>query len=538
MIKESETNLEETDSLGKDKVAFECVRPIEAHARLIMQWRNDADTLKMSYHSTPKEWHTFFSEFLSDYFCFPDLPPLFAIIEGQRAAFLRFRPVIHPEGAMRRCCDISINVAPELRHKGFGRLILEEIQSWVAQQGYEDLYAEIKKDNAASKNAFLNAGFHEISEGIKEIIETGKQFPIFRLITSLDKYRIPLKNLSEDVFVIAEAGSNWRVGSSSKDIAMSKMLIQAAAEAGADAIKFQVFRPETVYVNNAGTSDYLSDAGIKEDINAIFADLSMPYDLIPQLAAECKAAGIHFMATAFSTTDFAAIDPYVTIHKIASYEIGHIRLLEMAAKSSKPIILSTGAATEDEIAWSVNYLKEHQAGQITLLQCTACYPAAPEAMHLRSIHWLKNRFNLPAGLSDHSRHPLHAPIAAVALGATVIEKHFTMDNALPGPDHAFALEPNELKEMILAIRQTAAMLGCEVKKIDPSEEELRYYARRGLQALCNIDAGELFHEGRNVAILRPGKQIIGVHPKFIDEVEGKAAKRPIEAGEGIQLNDW
>lgn len=523
-----------------DSIAFECVRFNKAHARLIMEWRNDPDTLKMSYHSTPKEWDSFFSEFISEYFSFPDLPPLFAVIKGQPVAFLRFRPIPHPEWLHRRCCDISINVAPAFRHQGLGRLILKEIQSWVAQQGYDDLYAEVKKDNTASKKAFLHAGFREILEGVKDIADTGEQFPIFRFIASLDQYgnNISLPRLLKGIFVIAEAGSNWRVGSPSKDLAMSKMLIQAAAEAGADAIKFQVYRPETVYVANAGTSDYLSDAGIKEDIYDIFANLSMPYEMIPKLAAECKSAGIHFMATPFSPADFTAIDPHVSIHKIASYEIGHIRLLEMAAKSGKPIILSTGAATEDEIAWSVDYLKNKNSGPITLLQCTACYPAAPGAMHLKSIGWLKNRFHLPAGLSDHSRNPLHAPIAAVALGAIVIEKHFTMDNNLPGPDHAFAVTPNELKEMVKAIREAAVMLGSEVKKIDPSEQELRNYARRGIQALCDIHLGERFHEGVNVAILRPGKQILGVHPKFIDEIEGRLAKRHISAGEGLQKEDW
>lgn len=522
----------------KESVNFECVRPNEAHARLIMEWRNNVDTLKMSYHSTPKEWSTFYPEFINEYFCFPDLPPLFALINGHRAAFLRFRPVPHPQGLNRRICDISINVAPAFRHQGLGQIILKEVQSKIAQQGYDDLYAEVKENNTISKNSFLNAGFHEIEEGIKEIVDTGEKIPILRFIASLDTYRLYPQPSSESVFVIAEAGSNWKVGTASEDLAMAKKLIKAAVQAGADAIKFQVYRPETVYVANAGTSDYLSDAGIKEDIRDIFANLSMPYEMIPVLAAECKSAGIHFMATPFSEADFAAINPYVSIHKIASYEIGHVRLLKLAAKTGKPIILSTGAATEDEIAWSINYLKKNSSGPTTLLQCTACYPAPANAMHLRTIEWLKKRFHCPAGLSDHSRHPLHAPIAAVALGASVIEKHFTIDNKLPGPDHAFAVTPIELKEMVEAIRQTKAILGSEVKKVDPIEQELRLYARRGIQALGDIQSGEQLQEGQNIAILRPGKQRLGVHPKFIDEIKGKSAKRNIPAGDGLQLDDW
>lgn len=525
---------------NNESLSFECVRPVETHARLIMEWRNDPDTLKMSFHTTPKQWQSFFPEFINDYFSFPDLPPLFVVLNGQPIAFLRFRPIANPENIQRRSCDISINVAPPFRNQGIGSQILTEIQPWIAQQGYDEVYAEIKQANVASKQAFLKAGFHSIPDGTKEIIETGEKILIFRLMAPLDRFKNKEDKLpfSKTVFVIAEAGSNWKVGTPDEDWEMSRSLIHAAAKAGADAIKFQVFRPETTYVANAGTSDYLSDSGIKEEITNIFANLSMPYEMIPRLAKECQSVGIRFMATPFSPADFAAIDPYVSIHKIASYELRHIRLLEMAAASKKPIIVSTGAATEDEIAWSVDFLKKHNSGPIILLQCTASYPAAPASMHLRTIAWLKQRFHLSVGLSDHSKDPFQAPIAAVALGAVVIEKHFTMDNALSGPDHAFAVMPDDLEEMVQAIHGAEKMLGSEVKIVDPSENELRFYARRGIQALSKIALGEKFQEGVNVAILRPGKQQLGVHPKFIDEIEGKAAKREILAGEGIQHDDW
>lgn len=519
----------------KGEINFECVRPIEEHARLIMDWRNDPQTLAMSYHKTPKEWREFFPEFLNDYFVFPDLPPLFALKDGQRVAFLRFRRISHPEDLSRRCCDVSINVAPMFRNRGIGQKILQLTKSWIAQQGYDDLYAEIKRDNVISQKAFLHAGFRRLSDDIKVVFDTGENCPICRFLASMTA---PHAKNEKSVFIIAEAGSNWRVGSPSRDLDMGKLLIRMASEAGADAIKFQVFRPETIYVENAGTSDYLSEAGIKEDIRKIFSDLSMPYEMIPELASECRKRGIIFMASFFSKEDFSAIDPFVPIHKIASYEIGHIRLLELAARSRKPIILSTGAATEDEIAWSVNFLKSHHCGPLTLLQCTACYPAKPESMHLQAIGWLRDRFKVNVGLSDHSRDPLYAPIAAVALGAKVIEKHFTTDNTLPGPDHAFAITPPELKSMVQGIRQTELILGSPVKIVDDSERELRSYARRGIQTLYNIAKGEQFHEGENIAILRPGKQTLGVHPKFLSEIEGKQATRAIPPGSGLQLGDW
>lgn len=513
---------------------FECVQPIEEHARLVMEWRNDPQTLAMSYHGAPKLWPDFFREFCDEYFVFADLQPLFVLTGAQRAAFLRFKPAPHPEDLNRRCCEVSINVAPLWRNKGIGQKVLQQAQVWAAQQGYDDLYAEVKRENAISIKAFLHAGFRQLNDDVKLIFDTGEKCPISRFLATLKGQEMK----EPRVFIVAEAGSNWRAGSPSSGLARAKTLIRAAADAGADAVKFQVFRPETVYVENAGTSDYLSEAGIKEDIRDIFAFLSMPYEMIPELAAECEVQRIQFMATPFSRADFEAIDPFVKVHKIASYEIGHIHLLELAALSGKPILLSTGAATEEEIAWSVGYLKSHHAGPLTILQCTACYPSDPISMNLRTIPWLKERFQCNVGLSDHSRHPLNAPTAAVALGAVVIEKHFTLDNTLPGPDHAFAVTPAELRELVHAVRQTEMMLGSRVKCVDESEYELRSYARRGIQALQNIAIGEIFAEDVNIAILRPGKQQQGIHPKFLSQIIGKRAKRAISLGSGLQMGDW
>jgi len=180
----------------------------------------------------------------------------------------------------------------------------------------------------------------------------------------------------------------------------------------------------------------------------------------------------------------------------------------LAARSGKPLILSTGAANEDEIDWAVKTYCSFGGKELTLLQCTARYPAANASMNLLTIPWLMKRFGVEAGLSDHSRDPLCAPLAAAALGATIIEKHFTLNNSLPGPDHAFAVTPLELKGMVQAVRVVEEMRGSEVKVIDPCEEELRAYARRGIQAIREILPGEVFKEDFNIAILRPGNKRI------------------------------
>jgi N-acetylneuraminate synthase len=343
---------------------------------------------------------------------------------------------------------------------------------------------------------------------------------------------------AERVFVIAEAGSNWRLGTPARDRRMARLLIDVAVDAGADAVKFQTYRPETVYVPNAGQSDYLAAGGIKEDISAIFADLAMPYELIPELAEYARSQGITFMSTAFSLPDLAAVDPHVAVHKIASYEISHIRLIEQVAAAGKPTLMSTGASTAADVAWAVETFRARSAAPLCLLQCTARYPAPPEAMNLRTIPALAARFGLPVGLSDHSPDPLTAPVAAVGLGACVVEKHYTVDRRLPGPDHAFAIEPHELKAMVRAVRDAAQMRGTGEKVVLPAEAELAAYARRGVQAIRAISAGEALREGVNVDILRPGKQRLGVHPRHLASLEGRPARRDIPLGDGLQPDDW
>ncbi len=342
---------------------------------------------------------------------------------------------------------------------------------------------------------------------------------------------------SERVYVIAEAGSNWRMGTPKRDLAMAKALIDVAVEAEADAVKFQTYKPESVYVANAGQSGYLSDAGIKEDIRDIFADLSMPYEMLPELAEYCKCKGIDFMSTPFSPADFAAIDPFVSIHKIASYEISHIHLIRLAARSGKPLVLSTGASNEEDIAWAVDAFHDEGGKELCLLQCTAKYPAPPSSLNIKTIPWLQQRYGVAAGLSDHSRSPVVAPIMAVALGASVIEKHYTLDNRLPGPDHSFALTPSELACLVQDVRIAEEALGDGMKQVLPAEKELAAYARRGLQATCVIQAGEVLKEGRNYDVLRPGQQQLGAHPKFISNIEGRKAARSIALGDGITLDD-
>ncbi|MHB8958914.1 MAG: N-acetylneuraminate synthase family protein [Candidatus Limnocylindrales bacterium] len=333
------------------------------------------------------------------------------------------------------------------------------------------------------------------------------------------------------VFVIAEAGSNWRMGTPHRDLIMARRLVDVASEAGADAVKFQTYRSRSVYVPDAGAVDL--DGVTAGSINAVFDDLEMPYELIPRIAEYCVEVGIEFMSTPFSVDDGKAVDPFVVRHKIASYEINHVRLIEHLARAGKPLIMSTGAATEEDVAFGLDTVRASGATEVTLMHCTASYPAPPDSLNLAAIPYLRERFGVPVGLSDHSRDPIVAPVAAVALGAVAIEKHYTIDRRLPGPDHPFALQPSELAQMVRAIRLADLAVGEEGKIVQPAEQELRGFAVRAIQAVRDIAPGEPLVEGYNFDVLRPGKRSRGLHPRHLGLLRGRHSARSITAGDGI-----
>jgi len=332
------------------------------------------------------------------------------------------------------------------------------------------------------------------------------------------------------IFIIAEAGSNWKCGSYEEDLNQSKNLIKYAAKAGADAVKFQIYRPETTYVSNPGGSESLS---YSENIDTIFEKHAMPYEMIPKLVEFCKEENILFMSSSFSVEDAKAIDPFTEIHKVASFEINHVKLLEFLASTKKPIIISTGSSTYDEIDFCVNLLKENGCDKIILLQCTSKYPCPINALNLSVIPKMKSRYNLPVGFSDHSVDPVIAPLLSIGLGSTIIEKHFTLDKNLSGPDHFFALNPTELSQMIDSIRNTELAYGSGEKEILKEELETRKFAKRSLQAITDISKGDILELGINFDVLRPGDRIRGLDARFLFNINGKKSKLDVIKGDGI-----
>ncbi|MCA9816329.1 MAG: GNAT family N-acetyltransferase [Cyanobacteria bacterium HKST-UBA01] len=525
-------------------LTFEIVSGTEDAAKLVMAWRNDPETLKQSFHQEPKNWPEFHREFVEEYLKDSSVPCLFALADGKRVGFLRFRRVIDSANPRCRTADVSINVAPEERGKGYGSRMLKGMTHILRGLGLSALWAEIKVDNSRSRAIFEKAGFEYVGEYGHAVDDSGEKLRVNRFKLDLVKPAI-VESKSEcrsigdgfPCFIIAEAGSNWRVGSPERDREMARSLVDIAKESGCDAVKFQTYRPETTYVANAGESEYLAENGYKRPISEIFADLAMPYEMLQDLADYCESQQILFMSSAFSVRDFEEVDRFSRIHKIASYEITHTRLLEAAARADKPLILSTGASDIEDISFAVDMLKNSMRADLCLMQCTASYPAPIDSMNLESIRWMKQFYGVPVGLSDHSRDSSLIPAAAVAVGANLIEKHFTVSNYLFGPDHKFALEPRELKTMVQSIRTVEEALGDGIKRVLSVEEELYQFARRGLQATKDIDRGVVFKEGENFDILRSGKQKLGMHPRNMAILQSARANRFIPAGEGINEAD-
>jgi N,N'-diacetyllegionaminate synthase len=328
-------------------------------------------------------------------------------------------------------------------------------------------------------------------------------------------------------YIVAEAGSNHN-----GNLETAAELVEVAADAGVDAVKFQLFRAARMYPPGAGMADYLESG---DEIFSLIESMEMPESWLSELAHLTAKRGLDLLVTPFDEASADAIEPFVPMFKVASYELTHHPLLRHIAAKGKPLILSTGASTLDEIGRALVVAREAGAADIVLLQCTAAYPARVEALNISAMDELR-RFEVPVGFSDHSADPIIAPVAAVALGAAVVEKHFTLDRSLPGPDHRFAIEPDELKRLVSAVRDTELAVGNGCKDVHPDEVELRRFARRSVFAVQEIASGELLNT-TNAAVLRSGKRDAGAPPELFERMLGKRAVRLLRANEPILEDD-
>jgi pseudaminic acid synthase len=332
---------------------------------------------------------------------------------------------------------------------------------------------------------------------------------------------------STPVYIIAELSANHN-----QDFNRALKLIKAAKKAGADAVKLQTYTPDTITIDCDNGYFRIGKGNLWEGKNLyrLYGEAFTPWEWQPELKKAAEDLGIDLFSTPFDRTavDFLE-DMEVPAYKIASFELIDLPLIEYVAKTGKPVLLSTGMATEQEIKEAIDTVQKTGNDQVALLKCTSAYPAPPEEMNLRTIPDLIKKFNIPVGLSDHTLGWV-APVAAVSLGACIIEKHFTLSRADPGPDSVVSAEPPEFSEMVRAVRSTELALGT-VRYGVMKHEEANVIFRRSLFVTRDIAAGEEFSV-ENVRSIRP---MYGLSPKYLSKVIGKKARKPVLKGTPL---DW
>ena len=335
--------------------------------------------------------------------------------------------------------------------------------------------------------------------------------------------------MKNPVIIIAEAGVNHN-----GDMSMAKHLIDAAVDAGADLVKFQTFSADRLATRQAKKADYQNvTTESSETQHEMLGRLELSKKMHVELIDHCSMCDIGFFSTGF---DIESVDLLVSLgisqFKIPSGEITNLPYLRHIGQFSKSVILSTGMATMDDIEAAIDVLEEAGTSRslITILHCTTEYPSPMEEVNLNAMKNLQAAFGVSVGYSDHTSG-IEVAIAAVALGATVIEKHFTLNRNLPGPDHKASLEPDELKAMVTAIRNIEVALGDGIKRLTPSEQLNKEVSRKSIVASKTIKAGEIF-TADNITAKRPGT---GISPMKWDAVMGRKAPKDFDADELIEL---
>lgn len=320
-------------------------------------------------------------------------------------------------------------------------------------------------------------------------------------------------------FLIAEIGANHN-----RSLSLAKELIDAAVESGADAVKFQIYSAENLYSRKAPLH-----SGYTKDLFTLIKEIETPRTWLPEIASYCEKKKILFFATPFDRQAVDELDEVSPLFKIASFEIVDLPLLRYCASKRKPMIISTGLANMEEIEDAYLACRDVGNAEVAFLQCASLYPAPASIMNLRSMETIRKAFGVPVGLSDHTRG-IHISVAAVAMGANIIEKHFTLDRTMEGPDHPFAIVPKELQELVQQIRDVESALG-DGRKLGPVPEEMESFriGRRSIHATMDIEKGTLITEEMLIC-KRPG---FGIHPKYWDIVTGRRASRDIKIDQWI-----
>ena len=330
------------------------------------------------------------------------------------------------------------------------------------------------------------------------------------------------------VYIVAEISANHN-----QSFEHAVQLIRSAKDVGADAVKLQTYTPDTMTISCSNQYFQIGEGTIWAgyDLYDLYSDAHTPWEWQPELKSLAESLDLDFFSTPFDSTavDFLE-DMNVSAYKVASFEIVDLPFIEKVAQTGKPIIMSIGMATLTEIDEAVQEIRKAGGVQLALLQCKSAYPAAPEAMNLRTIPHLSESFGVPVGLSDHTLG-IAVSVAGVALGACIIEKHFTLSRDEKGPDSAFSMEPNEFKAMVEAIRTVERALG-KISYEATSQEISSRVFRRSLFVVKDMKAGDVFTK-ENVRSIRPG---YGLPPKYLKNILGCQTMRDIIAGTPLEFS--
>lgn len=329
----------------------------------------------------------------------------------------------------------------------------------------------------------------------------------------------------EPCFIVAEISCNHL---QKKDYALK--LIEEAKDSGADAVKFQTYTPDTITLD--ADNEYFKIKGTiweGRTLYDLYKEAYTPWNWFPDLKDKSEEEGLTFFSSPFDETAVDFLEELdVPAYKIASFEINHIPLLKYVASKKKPIILSTGVATLEDITLALSTIRNEGNNKIAVLKCTSAYPAPLDEMNLKTILDMKERFGVVTGLSDHSKGII-APIVSVSLGAKIIEKHLMISKKLGGPDSKFSLEPKQFKDMVVAVRDAEASLGKVSYELSYKTKEHKFL-RRSIFAVKDIPKGEDFTE-ENIKVIRPS---YGMRPKYYEEVLGKKASEDIKRGTPVK----
>lgn len=329
------------------------------------------------------------------------------------------------------------------------------------------------------------------------------------------------------VFIIAEAGVNHN-----GDLNIAKRLVDEAAKAGVDAVKFQTFKAENIVCKNAVKAEYQkTTTDAKQSQFEMLKKLELTEVMHDELIEYCKEKGLLFLSTPFDLESVAYLARVgIEIMKVPSGEVTNFPYLRMIAKTEKKVILSTGMSDIEEVKAAIGVLKEYGAKDISVLHCNTEYPTPFADVNLNAMLTMQKELGVEIGYSDHTLG-IEIPVAAVAMGAKIIEKHFTLDKTMEGPDHKASLEPHELREMVSAIRNVEVALGDGVKVPSASEQKNTAIARKSIVAKCRIEKGQIFTED-NLTTKRPGT---GISPMRWNDIIGTVAQRSYNEDELIEI---